>query len=304
MAKVSVIIPAYNEGSVIAETVESVKRAFGETTHDFEVIVVNDCSTDDTKKHAEEAGAKVITHPMNVGYGNAILSGVRNAQHPWIAITDADGTYPIKDLPAMLDETVSRDLDMLVGVRTGRHYERGALERGARLAFRLLSEYVVGQRIPDVNSGLRIMRRSMVERFSPLLSGGFSFTTTITVIGFLTYSFIDYRPIDYYEREGKSHVRYFRDTLRAAQILVMTILFFNPIKLFLIQCVAMVLVGAATFVLSLILPSFTTPLLILFLTAFFLNVLVAFAFLAEQQRVYLATGSMPKRGYQPDRDEE
>ena len=219
MASISIVIPAYNEQNAIADTIAGVRRAFDATNHEYEIIVVDDCSADRTRELALEAGAVVVTHPKNAGYGNSLLTGIRNAKHPWIGITDADGTYPVEELPSMLDEADRRELDMLVGARQGKHYRGSAVKSTARVGFKWLSEFVVGQRIPDINSGLRIMRRDMVLRFAPVLSGGFSFTTTITIIAFLTHHFVDYRPVAYHPRIDASHVRYVRDTLRTAQII-------------------------------------------------------------------------------------
>jgi glycosyltransferase involved in cell wall biosynthesis len=234
MASVSVVIPAYNEGSAVGFTVRKVIESFRDSDHTFEVIVVDDGSSDDTSPIAREAGARVLRHPCNIGYGNALLTGIRQAKHPLVAITDADGTYPIEELPGMVSESAEQGLDMLVGARQGSHYQGSLVKRLARRCFKFLAEFACGRTIPDINSGLRVMRRDMVLQFAGVLCGGFSFTTTITIISLLTSRFVKFRSIKYERRIGKSHVRYFRDTLRTAQIIVMTILLFNPIKLYLL----------------------------------------------------------------------
>ncbi|MBX7255215.1 MAG: glycosyltransferase family 2 protein [Candidatus Hydrogenedentes bacterium] len=299
MASISVVIPAFNEENGVGDTVRAVRKAFETTSHDLEIIVVDDCSTDRTRQFAEEAGAYVITHPRNAGYGNSISTGVRNARHPWIGITDADGTYPVEELPGMLEETVSRDLDMLVGARQGKHYRGSAIKSWVRVAFKLLSEFTVGQKIPDINSGLRVMRRDMLLRFAPVMSGGFSYTTTITIIAFLTYHFVDYRPIAYHPRIDASHVRYVRDTLRAAQIIIMTILFFNPIKLFILECLFALLCGCVIAVLAFLIPQVAPALLILAVTIAAVNTLAGLGFLAEQRRIQYSGIAFPERGYVP-----
>jgi len=300
MPGITIVIPAFNEEDSIRDTVQMVRDAFESTDHETEIIVVNDGSTDRTQQEAEEADVKVITHPTNSGYGNALLTGVRNATHSWIGITDADGTYPIEEMPSMLEEASGRDLDMLIGARQGKHYKGSKFKWVARIAFKWLSEFATGNKIPDINSGLRVMRRDMIMRFAPILSGGFSFTTTITIIAFLTYHFVEYRPVKYHARKGASHVRYVRDTMRSAQIIVMTILFFNPIKLFILHAAFLLISGIVAFLLSVAFPDLTSPILVLSLFFLVANILLGMGFLAEQRRVHLANVKIPERGYTPN----
>lgn len=240
----------------------------------------------------------MICHPTNKGYGNALLTGVRNATHPWIAITDADGTYPVDELPRMLDEAVARDLDMYVGARQGKHYDENIVKRLARTLFKGFTEFVVGQSIPDVNSGLRIIRRDLISLCAPALSGGFSFTTSITIIAFQTGHHVAYRPIEYFARKGKSHVRYRRDTLRALQIIVMTIVLFNPIKLFLAQAMLIAAFTLCAVLAALLVPSLFPVLLLLSLGVYGGNIVMALGFLAVRFQCNLSDLHFPERGYQ------
>lgn len=284
MAEVSIVIPAYNEAGAVGDTVQAVRRVFDRTDHTYEVIVVNDGSRDDTGREARDAGARVVRHPVNVGYGNAILSGVRHARYDLIGLTDADGTYPIDQLPDMVDQVDRRGLDMIVGARRGRQYTGRLGKRIARRLFKALAEFTVGQRIPDINSGLRVMRREMVMKFAPVACGGFSFSTTMTLVAMLTGHFVSHRPIDYGSRAGASKVRYFRDTLRAGQILVMAILLFNPIKLYILLAAGVLAVGLPAVLLAIVIPPWA-PWIMIF-SAFFLTaaVIMGFGFLAEQRR--------------------
>ncbi len=302
MADISIVIPAYNEADATGDTIRKVDDAFRASGHRYEIIVVDDCSTDSTAALARDTQARVISHPTNKGYGNALLTGVRNAAHPWIAITDADGTYPVDVLPRMLDEAVARDLDMYVGARQGRHYESSIVKRWARAFFKRFTEFVVGQSIPDVNSGLRIIRRDLIARCAPALSGGFSFTTSITIIAFQTGHHVAYCPIEYFARTGKSHVRYRRDTLRALQIIVMTIVLFNPIKLYLAQ--AMVVAGFTllTMIAALLMPGQFPALLLLSLGFYCGNVAMALGFLAVRFQCNLSELHFPERGYKAPKD--
>lgn len=241
----SVIIPALNESDGIVPTVRRVQAVAAQEGWDLELIVVDDGSVDGTGAQARSVGATVIRHPAKGGYGLSLQDGIRAARHPLVAITDADGTYPIEDLPKLYAMVADDGFDMAVGARQGTEYRRGLFKYPARIAFRLLAEYVSGRRIPDINSGLRVMRR---EKLMPHLSHtclGFSFTTSITLIFFLNGYFVGYRPIDYVARVGKSKVHHFKDTLRTTQIMVSVISRYNPLKLFLLVAVGCLLAAAA-----------------------------------------------------------
>ncbi len=303
MAAITVVIPVFNESDAIEDTVSKVDLALRASGHTYEIIVVDDGSTDDTPVRARATLARVIMHPTNKGYGNALLTGVRNAAHPWIGITDADGTYPLDELPRMLDEAVARDLDMLVGARQGRHYDSSLTKRWARTLFKRFTEFVVGQPIPDVNSGLRIIRRDLIAQCGSALSGGFSFTTSITIIAFQTGHHVAYRPVEYFARTGKSHVRYWRDTLRALQIIVMTIVLFNPIKLYLAQAMMVAGYTLLTAVAVLLIPGQFPALLLLSLGFYCGNIAMALGFLAVRFQCNLSELHFPERGYKATADE-
>lgn len=284
MAEVSIIIPAFNEAKAIAGTVERVQNAFANSPHLCEIIVVNDGSRDDTGDAAYDAGATVVHHPYNIGYGNALLTGIRQARYDLVAITDADGTYPVDELPRMVTELLEGQLDMLVGARTGKQF-RGSWKKAiGRYFFKRWAEFTCGRTIPDINSGLRVMRRDMVLHYAPVLCGGFSFTTTITVIAILSHRFVGYRAIDYAARIGKSHVRYLRDTLRTAQILVMAILLFNPIKFFLPFALFVALGGVFMTTLGLVFPDYQPVVMTASLYFLATCMLMGFGFLSEQRR--------------------
>ena len=299
MAASSIIIPAYNESRAIVKTIEAVEAAFANSEHAFEIIVVDDASDDDTATLAFEAGVRVITHPTNKGYGNALLTGVRNALHAWIAIADADGTYPLERLPELLEIAESRDLDMVVGARQGEHYDGRPLQRLLRGAFQRLSEWVVGDPIPDINSGFRVIRRELVTAFASALSGGFSFTTSITIMAFQTGHHVGYVPVAYYRRTGKSHVRMWRDSRRALQIIVMTIVLFNPIKLYLLQAALVLVYTLFSCALVLVLPQLFGPVLLASAGILTANITMALGFIAVRQQMNLSDINLPRRGYTP-----
>lgn len=231
---ISIIIPALNEADGIIPTITRIKEVATKESWALELIVVDDGSTDATGELAKKEGAIVVRHPKNGGYGLSLQDGIRVSTADLIAITDADGTYPIEELPklvAMIDE----GYDMAVGARQGAEYRQSWWKYPARIAFRLLAEYVAGRRIPDINSGLRVMRRDRLMPHYTNTCYGFSFTTSITLIFFLSGYFVGYTPIPYAARIGTTKVRHLWDTLRTGQIMVSVIIRYNPIKLFLLM---------------------------------------------------------------------
>ena len=304
MADISIVIPAYNESESIVDTIKAIEATFVDAGHRWEIIVVNDCSTDETLSLAKETGVRVIAHPTNKGYGNALLTGVRNARYSWIGITDADGTYPVESLPEMLTTAVEHDYDMLVGARQGTNYYQSAFKATLRFLFKSLCQFVVGQSIPDINSGLRVIRRDMITRFAPALSGGFSFTTSITIIAFQTGHHVAYVPVDYLPRKGKSHVNLFRDSLRALQIVVMTIVLFNPIKLYLLQAAAVAVATLIAIAILFMFPASFPALLLLGLGFCTANLILAKGFQSIRTQMGVGEIIAPERGYVPRDDRE
>ncbi len=226
--QVSVLIPAYNEVNAIAKTIKDIEESMQKSGWVYEILVVDDCSTDGTAEAAKTTSARVISHPKNVGYGGALRTGIENASYEWIATIDADCSYPAEELLKLLPFADRHD--MVVGARQGKHYWGTFLKYPARLLFLALAEFVVGKKIPDVNSGLRMMRKSVVVEMLPRLCRGFSFSTTITLSFLSSFRFVHFVPIVYNSRVGSSKVRYVRDTLRTIQLMAETIIYYNPIK--------------------------------------------------------------------------
>ncbi|HEY2246666.1 MAG TPA: glycosyltransferase family 2 protein [Bradyrhizobium sp.] len=231
---ISVVIPALNEETAIAATIADLSRVLtGADLVPFEIVVVDDGSTDRTGTIAAATGAKVIRHPHNTGYGRSLKNGIEAAQYDMIVICDADGTYPASAIPELV-RLRREGFDMAVGQRRGPHYRQSLLKMPMRALLRFLVEWTAGRRIPDVNSGLRAFSRATVMQYFPHLCDTFSFTTSTTLAYLMTGRFVAYAPIDYFERAGRSKVRLFRDALRTLQYVVEAILFYNPLKIFLL----------------------------------------------------------------------
>lgn len=226
---VSVVIPAFNEGDHVAEQVRAVRTTLEGTDWTFEIIVVDDGSTDRTAPEADSTGARVLRRMKNRGYGAALKLGIEHARYGWILITDADGTYPVESIPALL--AVAERNSMVVGARLGQSVKIPLIRRPAKWFLNRLASYLAGQRLPDINSGLRLMRRSLVERYLGLLPDGFSFTTTITLAAACNGHAVEYVPINYHARLGQSKIRA-RHAYDFTLLILRTIVFFNPLKVF------------------------------------------------------------------------
>jgi glycosyltransferase involved in cell wall biosynthesis len=238
---VSFVIPAHNEEAAIPVVLEAIQRVSKEQGLQAECIVVDDGSTDQTAAVAASHGAKVVSIAMNVGYGSALKRGIEEATHSSIVITDADGSYPLDYTPELLRRL--ERFDLVIGRRTGTTYYRSLVTYPFRLAYLLLVWFVVGRRVPDPNSGFRAFRREAVQEFLPVMCAGFSFSTSMTTLFLLSGLTVDYVPIPYRRRIGKSKIRFVRDMLRTGQILCSVILLYNPIKLFVLLAGATALAG-------------------------------------------------------------
>lgn len=243
--EVSIIIPAYNEEDGIAGVVRELDAALAGSGHAYEVIVVDDGSEDATVEKARAAGARVLEHVVNRGYGRSILTGMENARYDLVATMDADSSYSAHDLVRLLP--VAQKFSMVIGQRTGKEYRGRLLKYPARIAFRFIAEYISGERIPDINSGLRVFRRSVYAQLPKSHEcTGFSFSTTTTLLFLAAGYSARFVPVEYRHRSGESKINYFRDTLRALQIMLEIGIHYNPVKLVLPLC-ALPLAGAAGF---------------------------------------------------------
>jgi len=228
MIKTSIIVPVFNEEEVIEKVIADLKKHLSEA---HEIIVVNDGSSDGTQELLEKIpDIKIIHHSENCGYGAALKSGIQKSQGEYILIIDADGSYPTESIPELIGKI--DNYDMVVGARTNPQSQIPMVRRPAKWLLNCLANYLTRTKIPDLNSGLRIIRKDVLTRFVHLLPDGFSFTATIT-LALLTSGFqVKYIPINYYKRKGKSKIRPIRDTLNFLQLIIKTVLYFDPLKVF------------------------------------------------------------------------
>jgi hypothetical protein len=193
------------KGPHVADQVRDVDAVMQKSGWTYEIIVVDDGSKDDTSANAAKTPARVLRRARNQGYGAALKLGIRHAQYDWILITDADGTYPVAAIPEILARAEMND--MVVGARVGAEVSIPWERRPAKWFLKKLASYLAERDLVDINSGLRLMRKKLVERYEFLLPQGFSFTTTITLSCACNGHAMEYVPIDYAARLGNSKIR-------------------------------------------------------------------------------------------------
>jgi glycosyltransferase involved in cell wall biosynthesis len=233
----SLVLPVYNEDQAIATTLDDIHQSLKAAGCEYEIIAVNDGSTDSTGKILRSrTDIKLIEHGINRGYGAALKTGIRNARYPLIAITDADGTYPNARIPELV--ALASVADMVVGARIGANVQYSTIRKIPKWFLVRFAQWVSRHHIPDLNSGMRVFRKSAVERFLKILPDSFSFTTTITIAMLTNGYVVHYEPIDYRYRVGKSKIKPIRDTLRFVQLILRSGVYFAPLRVFLPVAIA------------------------------------------------------------------
>lgn len=231
ISSVTVVIPCYNERAGLGPMLDTLDRALKGQAVRYDYVVVDDGSTDGSGEIAPRQNLTVVRHQYNRGYGAALKTGIRAASSDWILIIDADGTYPVERIADLVREAEA--CDMAVGARKGKNVSHSIVRRTAKWPIHRLADFLVGRRIPDLNSGMRVFRKELALRYSRLLPDGFSFTSTITLAMLSDGWHVRYINIDYFERAGSSKVKPVRDAINYFTLVMRMILFFNPLKIFL-----------------------------------------------------------------------
>jgi glycosyltransferase involved in cell wall biosynthesis len=224
---VSVIIPVFNEADNIGQIIREIAAIYP----DYEIIVVNDGSTDDTARVAKEAGALVYSHPYNIGNGAAVKSGIRIASGDILVFMDGDGQHQPRDIQRMLE--FLPEYDMVVGARARRHH--ASWWRGlANTAYNVFASYVAKFRVEDLTSGFRAIRSDIARGLLYLLPNTYSYPTTLTLGVLRSGRSLKYVPVNAAaRREGKSKIRIFKDGIRFFMIITKICALYSPLRIFL-----------------------------------------------------------------------
>jgi glycosyltransferase involved in cell wall biosynthesis len=237
-SSVSVIIPAYNEGEVIAGVISTLRAAAAW----HEIIVVDDGSADGTGERACAAGALVVKHPYNKGNGAAVKSGIRRATGEYVLIIDGDGQHPPEDALRLIARL--GEYDLVVGARAGAT-QATPVRRTGNWALNRLASYLADREIPDLTSGFRGARREHLREFLHLLPNGFS-TPTTTTLAFIKAGYnVLFEPVHARQRVGESKIKLARDGTKFLIIIFKIVSLFSPLRIFLPLSLASFVVGAA-----------------------------------------------------------
>jgi dolichol-phosphate mannosyltransferase len=223
--RASIVVPAFNEESGLSVVLEELNQLRGH----FEIVVVDDGSTDRTAEVAAASPVRVVRHDRNSGKAEAVRTGINSTQSDSLVFIDGDGTYPataIPDIVAALDR-----FDFVMGRRQFKQGNIHPVNRAGNWLFRSAIRLLYGFKAGDPLTGLYGLRRSAVERLD-LQSEGFGIETEIASKASATGLSIGEVPIEYRERVGASKLRPFRDGFKIIQTIGALLFFYNPSLLF------------------------------------------------------------------------
>jgi glycosyltransferase involved in cell wall biosynthesis len=275
--RLSVVVPARNEAANLPALLAELDTALRSAKlASFEVIVVDDGSTDETPQLAAACGALVVRHAESLGNGAAVKRGIREARGDWILLLDGDGQHPPAELAAML--ALAERHDMVVGSRGGKG---GSAHRNlANRFYNRFASYVSGRSIPDLTSGFRLVRADVAKDLVWLLPNTFSYPTTITMSMLRGGWSVGFHPFAVRPRRGKSHIRLLADGSRFFLIILRIATMFAPLRVFLPVSMAVAALGAAWYLYTWLTEGrFTNMAVLLFSQA---GILFALGLIAEQ----------------------
>jgi len=224
--RVSVVIPAKNEAEPLGKLLSGITSLYP----DYEVILVNDGSTDNTSEICTQYNVKEVKHPYSKGNGAAIKAGARAATGDVIVFMDGDGQHKPEDISLLL-ERLFEGFDLVVGARSSG--SQASVGRwAANTLYNRFSSWMVGHKIQDLTSGFRAVRRKKFLQFLYLLPNGFSYPTTSTMAFFRAGYSVTYLPIKVHKRVGKSHIKLLKDGARFLLIIFKVGTLYSPLKLF------------------------------------------------------------------------
>ncbi|MBO0868391.1 MAG: glycosyltransferase family 2 protein [Micromonosporaceae bacterium] len=248
---VTIVLPCYNEQDHVLLELERISKAMENSPFSYELMVIDDKSTDGTLAVLREAQPRfphmrLVAFQRNGGSGTARRIGTAEARGGIVVWTDADMTYPNERIPEFVQYLLDNpDTDQVVGARTREQGTYKFLRVPAKWTIRKIAEQLAGTRIPDLNSGLRAFRREVALPYLRLLPPGFSCVTTITMSFLSNQHTVDYLPIDYAKRAGTSKFHFVRDAYRYILQVLRMVMYFNPIKVLMPVALTLLAIGTA-----------------------------------------------------------
>jgi glycosyltransferase involved in cell wall biosynthesis len=247
--RISIVLPCYNERDHVAIEVERICKTMDASGYTYELLALDDASTDDTLARLEEIAPdypnlRVVHFRRNGGSGTSRRIGTRQARGRIVVWTDADMSYPNERIPELVRMLEDDDtIDQIVGARTSEEGTHKFLRVPAKWMIRKIAEWLAGVPIPDLNSGLRAFRREVSLPYLRLLPPGFSCTTTITLAFISNQHDVKFVPIDYFKRAGKSKFKFVKDAYRYILQVLRMIMYFNPLKVLMPPALTLITLG-------------------------------------------------------------
>jgi len=243
----SIIIPAFNESAGIVDSLKELFLYLKNNNCDAEVIVVNDGSTDNTLEVLKPLSGlvKIVSHPYNKGYGASVMTGIAKAKHDWVLMYDADGQHEPKYIEKLLKQT--EQCDLIIGSRFTGHQGPKWRQPGKKI-LHFVAEYLVKHEIPDINSGMRLVRRDLMMKYFHIFPQGFSLSTTSTLAFLKDGLNVCFEPIEIRPRtKGKSTLKV-HDGFNTLMLIVRLVMIFSPLRVILPATLVIFLLGLASLV--------------------------------------------------------
>ena len=265
--QISIIIPAYNEAVSIEKTISTLKSELSKLDFEYEIIIVNDASTDQTPEILKNiSDIRIVNHPLNKGYGASLKTGVAQAKYNWIMFFDADGQHKpeyIKEFIKYTDE-----FELIAGDRSKGKYIRPTLRKPGLWLLRKIANYLVDYKIPDLNCGLRLIKKDVLQKYLHLMPNGFSISTTSTMAFLKDKRNVKFIPVEIDKRDKNSISAVKpRDAAATLMLIFRLIMIFSPLRIFFPVSLFLFIVGLVSFIYDLTLLNISDTTVLVFLTS-------------------------------------
>jgi glycosyltransferase involved in cell wall biosynthesis len=238
---VTVLLPCYNEEEALPKVIGDIRKALDSTKYSYEILVVDDQSTDQSAAIAQKLGCRVIVRPVRKGAGASRKTGILAARGDIIVMLDADGTYAAEDIPTML--AFFPAYDQVNGARTSEQGTLPWLRGPAKWAIRQLASFISRQKIPDLNTGLKAFKKEMMLPYLWTIPDGFSCVSSMTLAFLCNGHPVKYFPTVYHKRIGQSKFHPIKDTYNYILTVFRLITYFDPLRVFFPMAASLIVVG-------------------------------------------------------------